>query len=79
MKGSLTRRHVLCLGLGSAIWGAYGRTATAAETSAVPNKQEGNRMPTLKESNGYGEELEKELERVAAFYSEPGWEQNAIS
>ncbi len=61
MNGSLTRRHVLCLGLGSAIWGAYGRTATAAETSTVLNKQEGNRMPTLKVFNGYGEELEKEL------------------
>lgn len=61
MKTSLTRRHILCMGLGSAILGAYGRTATAAETSAVPIKQEGNRMPTLKTINGYGEELEKEL------------------
>lgn len=61
MKDSLTRRHVLELGLGSAIWGAYGKTATAAGTTPAPNKQEGNLMPTLKDFNSCGEELEKEL------------------
>jgi uncharacterized protein (DUF169 family) len=61
MKLSLTRRHVLGLGLGSAIYGAYGGKATAAAASPALNKQEGNRMPTLKDFNGYGEELEREL------------------
>ncbi len=61
MKGSFTRRHVLGLGLGSAVLGAYSKATTVAGTSPVLNKQEGNRMPTLKDINGYGEELEKEL------------------
>lgn len=61
MKGSFTRRDVLELGVGSAILGACSRTAIAAGTGPVFNKQEGNRMPTLKEFNSYGEELEREL------------------
>ena len=61
MKESFTRRHVLGLGLGSAILGTYSRTAAAAGTPTELNKQEGNRMPTLKDFNSYGEELEREL------------------
>jgi uncharacterized protein (DUF169 family) len=66
MKGSFTRRHVLELGLGSAILGAYSRTAAAAGASPESSTQEGNRMPTLKEFNGYGEELERELQLRSA-------------
>jgi uncharacterized protein (DUF169 family) len=61
MKGSFSRRDVLELGVGSAILGACSRTAIAAGTGPVFNKQEGNRMPSLKEFNSYGEELEREL------------------
>jgi uncharacterized protein (DUF169 family) len=61
MKGSLTRRHVLELGLGSAILGAYNPTATAAGTLPVTNKEEANRMPASKEFNSCGEELEQLL------------------
>ncbi len=61
MKGSFTRRHVLGLGLGSAILGACNRTAAVAGTPPLLNKQEGNRMPTLKEFNSSGEELERLL------------------
>jgi uncharacterized protein (DUF169 family) len=61
MKQSLTRRHVLGLGLGTAILGACGRTATVAGTSPLLNKQEEKPMPTLKDFKSYGEELEREL------------------
>ena len=61
MKGSFTRRHVLGLGLGSAILGACNRTAAVAGTPPLLNKQEENRMPTLKEYNSSGEELERLL------------------
>ncbi len=61
MKESFTRRNILELGLGSAILGACSRTATAAGTPAVLSKQEGNRMPTVKEMNSSGEELERAL------------------
>jgi uncharacterized protein (DUF169 family) len=66
MNGSFTRRHVLELGLGSAILGAYSRTATAAGTSTVLNTQEGNRMPTLKEFNNSGEEFERVVSQRSA-------------
>jgi uncharacterized protein (DUF169 family) len=61
MKDSLTRRHILQLGIGSAIVGACSRTAANAGTPPVISNQEGNRMPTLKEFTNYGEELERLL------------------
>ncbi|MBN1569421.1 MAG: DUF169 domain-containing protein [Acidobacteria bacterium] len=61
MKGSFTRRQVLELGLGSTILGACGRTATAAGADTASSKQEEHHMPTVKEFNAYGEELEREL------------------
>jgi len=61
MKESFTRRDILELGIGSVIVGACSRAAAGAATRPVINKQEGNRMPTLKEFNRYGEELESLL------------------
>ena len=61
MKGTLTRRHVLGLGLGTTFLGACSRAATAATTTPASNKKEENGMPTLKDFNDYGEELEREL------------------
>jgi uncharacterized protein (DUF169 family) len=61
MKESFTRRQVLGFGLGSAIVGACSRTAVYAGMPSVLNNQEGNHMPTLKEFNNYGDELERLL------------------
>jgi uncharacterized protein (DUF169 family) len=49
------------LGLGTAFLGACSRTAAAAGTAPAFNRKEEDGMPTLKDFNGYGEELEREL------------------
>ncbi len=61
MKESFTRRHILELGLGSAIVGACSRTGTYAGTAPLFQKREGKGMATLKEFNNWGEELERSL------------------
>jgi uncharacterized protein (DUF169 family) len=61
MKETFTRRHILGLGLGSAVVGVCSRAAADTRTTPIPNMQEENRMPTLKEFNNCGEELEKLL------------------
>ena len=49
------------IGLGSAVVAACGGTALSTGNSPEPEKREGNAMPTLKEYNGFGEELERQL------------------
>jgi hypothetical protein len=61
MRESFTRRNILGLGLGSAILGACSRVATSAGTPTVICKQEGNRVPALKQLNNYGDEMESLL------------------
>jgi len=61
MKESFTRRHILELGLGSAIVGACSRTETYAGTAPVLQKQKEKGMATSKEFNNWGEELERSL------------------
>ena len=58
MRESFTRRNILGLGLGSAILGACSRVATSAGTPPVISKQEGNRLPALKQFNNFGDEME---------------------
>jgi uncharacterized protein (DUF169 family) len=61
MKESMTRRHIIGLGIGSAIMGAYSRMEANAGTPPVIKSQEGNRMTSLKEFSNCGEELERLL------------------
>ena len=61
MKESITRRHILSLGLGSAIIGACSRIEANAGTPTGLDSQEGKRMLSVKEFNNFGEELEKLL------------------
>ena len=61
MRESFTRRHILELGIGSAILGVCSGTAANAGMPRAISNQEGNRIPALKEFNTYGEELERFL------------------
>ncbi len=61
MKELFTRRNILELGLGSAVVAVCNRTAANSATPAETKNQEGNNMPTIKEFNAFGEELERLL------------------
>lgn len=59
MNESITRRHILGLGLGTAMMGACARLHAAAPSAS--KKREANPMSSNKEFNDYGEELERLL------------------
>src|SRR4030042_2194165 len=61
MKNKYSRREVLGLGLGAAVFGAYSLASSAPKEESTPNQQEAHSMTTLSEYNKYGEDLERIL------------------
>jgi uncharacterized protein (DUF169 family) len=61
MKESFTRRHILELGLGSAVAAVCSGKAANSGTPPELKNQEEDAMPILKNFNGFGEELESLL------------------
>ena len=61
MYDKLSRRQAIGIGLSTAMLGAAGRFAAAAETGDASGGQEGKAMTQLEEFNRYGEDLERQL------------------
>jgi uncharacterized protein (DUF169 family) len=61
MKGRLSRREVLELGLSLAAAGSCTEIKPAVFGATAPQAQEKHSMPTIKELNQYGDELERTL------------------
>jgi len=61
MKDKFSRREAIGMGLGTAMIGAAGKLAAAADTGNASGGQEVKRMTELQEFNKYGEDLEQQL------------------
>ncbi len=61
METKFSRRTALKVGLGSALFGAHRRTASASQMGPTLANRGENRMTALDELNRYGEELERAL------------------